>query len=32
MARYKEEQSKHIREARRIQILNAALRVFAEYG
>ncbi|WP_458127078.1 TetR/AcrR family transcriptional regulator [Paenibacillus sp. Z3-2] len=32
MARYKEEQSKHIREARKNQILKAALRVFAEYG
>lgn len=32
MARYKEEQSKHIREARRIQILNAALRVLRSTG
>ncbi|MCM3782384.1 TetR/AcrR family transcriptional regulator [Neobacillus mesonae] len=32
MARYKEEQTKLIREARKNQILKAALRVFSEYG
>ncbi|XEC93304.1 TetR/AcrR family transcriptional regulator [Paenibacillus tarimensis] len=32
MARYKEEQTQHIREARKDQILNASLKVFAQYG
>ncbi|MCR2806968.1 TetR/AcrR family transcriptional regulator [Paenibacillus soyae] len=32
MARYKAEETKHLREARKDQILKASLKVFAEYG